>query len=240
MQHGTTHRTLSRFSRSPLPACLAAFAALAVFVACGDDDDPMGNGSTGNLSDPDVFEAAMQELFEDGAEGVIDGIERLFVAIEGGPADGVILVPTSDGASATVSIDLDGDGTRESAVAGAFAGTLETGAQVTITTISVPSIPSLVASGNGRVTGTGPTTVLLDMVSGVGSADPPGSGNAADVSISNAAVGLDLATGTPNGFFDFVVTGEGESLLVDATFEPDGGGGWRTRFEGDGFDFTVP
>ena len=59
------------------------------------------------------------------------------------------------------------------------------------------------------------------------------------------AVNLNVVTRVPDGFIEATIfrdtfEGESESLDVTTTFESDGSGGWRARFTGEGFDFTVP
>ena len=228
------HRFSSRFS----PLLIAAIVGL---TACGDDNDPTGGGDGGgNLSDPEVFEAAVNAAFATAAAGVIDGLNRLVTHSQGGPSNGTTITPTATGADVAVSIDIDGTGPRETVVNGSIAGDITTGAQFTISSIVSPTLPSLSASASTRGTETSPGVITFDQMMGSASADPPGSGNSASVSISVGSITLDLGTGNPTGFVDFVVSGEGQNLIVETTFQPNGSGGWEARFQSDGFDFTVP
>jgi hypothetical protein len=209
---------------------------LVMVDACKDDPTEAGSG---NISDPATFEAEMRQRFFPIVLGVLDGLERVLVAIDGGPADGVVITPTANGVDAMVSIDFDGNGSREGSISSAFIGVIDVGAQLSVTSIETQE-PSFAAGGSMSVVQTSPGIVLLDDVGGSGSADPPGSGNAAEVAVSDGAITVDIVSGVASGFVDFVVSGEGNSLSVTAAFEPDGQGGFRVRFTGPGFDFTVP
>jgi hypothetical protein len=217
----------------------ALFAGVA---AC--DEDPTGtngNGGGGNISDPATFQSFIEAAFLDGFAGVVDGLERLLVAVDGGPMDGVVITPTGPNSfSAEISFDLDGDGSRESTLFGAASGDIQVGASLTVTGITNPNEPTSTATFAATLLETGPTGVVLENITGNFSADPPGSGNAAAVDLTAGVVALDLLTGDPSGFVDCVVSGEGESIDATSTFQSDGAGGWEVRFTGPGFDFTVP
>ncbi len=220
---------------------LVAGVGLIIAVdACSSDDPAPAPLPVGDLSDPAVFEAAMRQTFLAGAQGVIDAVGRVVVAVGGGAADGVVLTPIANGVAAAVSVDFNGDGTRESTINASLTGDINVAAQLTIASISAPQVPSLSASGGTAVTQTSPGVILADGLFGSGSADPPGSGNAADVAISDGSISLDLVTGNPSGFVDFSISGEGGSLSATATFVPDGVGGFAVVFSGPGIDFTIP
>jgi hypothetical protein len=89
-------------------------------------------------------------------------------------------------------------------------------------------------------TETSPGTIVLDGIAGSGGADPDGSQNAADVTVTDGTVVLDAVAGVPDGFVDFNVSGEGETLGIHVSFEPDGAGGFLIRFTGNGINFTIP
>jgi hypothetical protein len=214
------------------------FAGVA---AC--DEDPTGNGGNGggNISDPATLQTVMEQVFLPFTIGVLDGFDRLLVAIDGGAMDGVVITPLGlNNFVADVLVDLDGDGSRESTISGGASGDIQLGANIGITSIDNPNEPTFMAVTNAIVTETGPTTVMLDGIGGTLSADPPGSGNAASVVLQGGTVSLDLLTGNPSGSVNCVVSGEGESIDVLSTFQSDGAGGWEVRFTGNGFDFTVP
>ena len=219
-------------------------AALFAGVAACDEEPTGSNGGGnggGNISDPATLQTLMEQVFIPVVLGVVDGFERLLVAIDGGPMDGVVITltgPTS--VTAEVSVDLDGDGSRESTIFGGASGDIMTGASISISSVSNPNVPSLVVAISATATETGPTGVVLDNITGSLAADPPGSGNAATVDLLGGAVSLDLLTGNPNGSVDCLVSGEGETIDVLSTFQSDGAGGFEVRFTGTGFDFTVP
>jgi len=224
-------------TRSLGAAGIVALAGLVAFAACGDEEVMGGGGGGGgNISDPAGLEDAVRASFIPAAIGLIDGFERLITAINGGGSDGVSILPDGAGGfDASIQVDLDGNGSRESTVSGGFTDPL-----LTIDGVTDPDLPSASVSTSARVTQVSPVAVLLDQMSGTLSADPPGSGNAADVAITNGALSIDLSTGIPSGFVDCVISGEGETLIVETAFQTDGAGGFEVRFTGDGFDFTVP
>ena len=196
-------------------------------------------GDNQSISDPAVFEAKMRSDFLPMVAGIADGLERLLIAADGGAADGVVIIPNATGADATISVDLDGNGSREGSINGSISGDIQTGAPVTIAAISGQE-PTLTGSGTLTATETAPGVILLDNLAGAGFGDPDGSQNAADVTVTDGAVSLDVAAGTPDGFVDFDVTGEGKTLDVHVSFEPNGAGGFLIHFTGNGFDFTIP
>jgi hypothetical protein len=202
----------------------ALFAGVA---AC--DEEPTGTngngGGGGNISDPAIFQAFIEAGFLEGFGGVVDGFNRLLVAVEAGPpgGDGVrITEPTPGNFSAEIDIDLDGDGSRETTLFGAGSGDILVGASLSITGITDPNEPTLTVSFAATVLQTGPTGVVLENISGSVSADPPGSGNAATVDITSGVIAVDPVVGAPTGFLDTTVTGEGESLDARCDFMADG------------------
>jgi hypothetical protein len=212
-------------------------AALMVTLAtCASESTGGGNES---ISDPAVFESEMRSNFVPMVEGLADGLERLLIASSGGPADGVVIIPNATGADATISVDLDGNASRESSINGSLSGDIGTGAAVTIADVATAE-PSLSGGGSLVATETAPGMVLLDNMAGSGTADPDGSMNAADVAVTDGSVALDVVAGVPDGFLDFTVTGEGNTLEIHVTFEPDGAGGYVLHFTGSGIDFTIP
>ena len=216
---------------------VAGMALLFTVHACGNDTTDEAGSE--NISDPVTFEAVMRHSFLPLVMGVADGLGRVLVAIDGGPADGVVITPTATGFDATVSIDFDGDGSREGSISGYFIGAIAVGAQLFISSIETQE-PSLRAGGSMSVEETSPGMVVLDNIAGNGSADPPEAGNAAQVVVTAGAVTLYPASGIVVGFVDCVISGEGNSLPVTIAFEPDGRGGFAVRFTGPGLDFTLP
>ena len=220
-------------------ASRAASGTTLVFAltTCGSDESSSGGNQS--ISDPEVFEQTVRRAFLPMVAGIGDGLERLLTALDGGPADGVVIVPNAGGADATISLDLDGNGSRESSVNGSLAGDVGTGAQVTIAAISTDE-PSLGGSGSLTATESTPGVIVLDNIAGSGGADPEGHRNAADVTVTDGTVSVDVAAGQPDGFLDLEISGEERHLGIHVTFEPNGAGGWRIRFTGNGMNFTIP
>ena len=219
----------------------ALFAGIA---AC--DEEPTGTngnggGGGGNISDPATFQSLMEQDFLNGVTGVMDGFNRLFVAASGGPQDGVVITPTGgNDFTAEISVDLNGDGSRESTIFGASSGDISVGASISVSMVDDPDQPTLAATFSATVTETVPGSVVLDGIGGDFSADPPGSGNAGSVIITDGVVSLDLVSATPDGFMDCEISGEGDFLFVTTTFQPAANTlGWEVVFSGD-VDFTVP
>lgn len=210
-----------------------------VFSLATCSSDSSGGGGNESISDPAVFETTVRSTFLPMVEGISDGLERLLTAIGGGASDGVVVIPNGTGFDATISVDLDGNGSRESSINGTLTGDIATGAQVTMAAISTQE-PSLVGTGSLLATETSPGMIVLDNIAGDGFADPVGPTNAADVSVTDGTIALDVAAGTPDGFVDMDVSGEGTTLGIHVSFEPDGAGGYLVHFTGSGVDFTIP
>jgi len=232
---------MTRLRRGAVWMGVGVAALFAGVAACNEEPTGGGNGGGGNISDPATLQAVMEQLFVPAALGMIDGFDRLYVAASGGAMDGVVITPTGTNSfAADVLLDLDGDGSRESTLSGTSSGDIQTGASINIASLTNPNEPSLAWTTSTTLTQTGTTTVLMDGIVGDISADPPGAGNAASVELLGGTVSLDLLTGNPSGAIDCLVTGEGATLQVLSTFQPDGAGGFEVRFTGNGFDFTVP
>ena len=106
---------------------LGLAVAFAVLVSCTEDPTGSGGGVSGNISDPAAFEAYIQQKFLPGFLGVVDGIQRLIVAADGGTQDGVTITPTGTNSfAATVAMDLNADGTRETTLSGGASGDITT------------------------------------------------------------------------------------------------------------------
>jgi len=213
----------------------AVIVGLAGLSSCGTSEDPPAVSA--DLSDPRAFEAAVRRTFLPGTGGVLDAVDRVLAALNGGPLDGVVIAPPN----ITISVDLNGDGSRESTINALLTDTdLTMSPTLSVPSIVVPQVPSLVANGSTTVTQTAPGTILFDNMNGFGTADPPGDGNFAEVFFSGGSVSLDLVTGNPSGGLDISILGDGGFLDVSISFESDGQGGFRVRFVGSSFNFTVP
>lgn len=230
--------------RSPMVWVGMGLATVLVVAAC--EEDPAapgggggGGGGGGNISDPATFQAFVVQNFVPGFVGVTDGIGRMIEAINGAPPDGVTITPTGPtSVSAQILIDLDGDGTRETTVAGGANGDVNTGGNIFVDMIAYPTEPTASVSFSATVA-LGPGVALMDNISASMSADPPGSGNAATVDITAGALSFNTITGAPDGFMDCDISGEGQSISVVTGFQSDGQGGWSAQFTGSGLDFTV-
>jgi len=216
----------------------AVLVGLAGLSSCGGDNSSSNSAPvSADLSDPQAFEAAVRRTFLPGTGGVLDAVDRVLAALNGGPLDGVVIAPPN----ITISVDLNGDGSRESTINAQLTDTdLGMSPTLSVLSIVVPQVPSLVADGAATVTQTAPGTIVFDNISGFGTADPPGDGNFAEVFFNGGSVSLDLVTGNPSGGLDVSIIGDGGFLDVSISFEPDGQGGFRVRFVGSGFNFTVP
>jgi hypothetical protein len=218
---------------------LWGMTAVLALATCKGDTTGGGDEENHSISDPDVLETTMREDFVPLIAGIADGLERLLIAAAGGQADGVVIVPNGSGATATISMDFDGNGSREASINGTLTGDIQTGALVSIAAIAGQE-PSLGGTGSLTATETSPGIVLLDHLEGTGGADPPGSMNSADVTVTDGTVAVDLVGGVLDGFVEFEVVGQGETLGVELSFEPNGAGGYVVRISGNGFDFTIP
>lgn len=222
-----------------LPAMVAGLSVS--LVACSDDDTTSGgNGGNQSFSNPQVFESFLRARGPAITDGIIDGLDRIVTALDGGTADGVTVTPVVGGDQVVAALDLTGDGTRESSFTATVSGSLASGATVQINQILDPSIPSLNAGVAATVTESAPTLLQVTNFSGTASQDEPGNMNASDVLYTGGTVSLDRTTGNLDGTIDCDISGEEQTLSLTTTFEPDGQGGFRVRVTGTGVDFTVP
>jgi len=214
---------MTRMTKTALPAALlfTLFGSACSSSPTGGGDDDGNGGLANNIVNPVVFEAFLENVGYDAVNGMIDALKRLVTATNGGGFDGVVIVPTGgDSFRAEVSADLDGDGTRESTIFGNSSGDIGTGASISITSVTFPEIPSLMATASFVATSTSPSEVSFDGIAGTISMDEPGSQNAADVVTTGGAVVVDLDSGIPTGFSDNVISGEGQQLSVRVYCEP--------------------
>jgi len=217
-------------------------ALLAVSIGSCKSSTTGGGGNGGNsIADPAFLEAFLSQKLPNAAAGVMDGFGRLLTAIQGGGMDGVVIVPTGvDSYSAEMSIDLNGDGSRESTITGSLAGDIGTGAQIYLTDVDDPGIPSLSVGASSDAMQISAVSVLFDNMSGTLTADPPGSGNAGEAEVTEGVMTLDLVAQRPLGYIEVNLFGEDSAFLaVHLSFEV-AGSGWQLRVTGDGVDFTIP
>ncbi len=201
---------------------------LPLSVTACDDDTATGNGN-GALT-ADVVESFLNQNISK-ADAWFDGLSRLLLAVGGGPADGVTVSLDGTVATATVDIDLDGDGTRESSVGGTLTFNtadldLANGATLSITDIDSPGF-------SGSMTAN-----VMDLGSGsieaIGNANFPLTGGPT-VDVPEFGLSVTPVVGFVFGFADVEVGG----LSMEILFEDDGLGGWQMRVIGSDFEFVV-
>jgi hypothetical protein len=216
----------------------AAVCAAIGFWACRDG--ATGTDDERNITNPAVLEASMEDWFAPTVEGVIDGLTRLLAATSGGPANGVVITPTgANSFQGQVSVDLDGNGSRESTVQGHVSGDIGSGAAISITGLTQAGTPGLSLSASLTLTETSPVTVLLDNLQASLSVERS-TGNLAQATATDGSLMLDVASGTPTGFVQVRVSEEGRELPLSLNFESSGAGGWRVVVTGTGVNFTLP
>lgn len=216
------------------PGGVGSLVAAAVFsvAACGDDATSSG---------VDALRAALTPILSDAfvlAPGAFDAFERLAAALEGGPADGVMVTANGGAASFVVSIDLDGNGSRESVVTGSALFTspelsLNDGATISL---NVPSSSGFSNSIGASVVTQQSGTVIADEISGGRSAP----GAETEIILLGGLVTVNLLSGVPSGSVEFEVLGQGAPVFGTVIIVPNGEAGWGFRVTGDGFEFTVP
>lgn len=215
------------FPRTRFPTLILLVALpLSVAAICHEDETTGTNGIT-----PDVIESFLQQRVDERSDAFFDGLSRLLTAVAGGPADGVTITPNANVINATVDIDLDGDGTRESTVGGGltFASTeydLTEGATLSISNIDSPGFSGSLSASATEV-GTGTIQVA-------GGANFPIT-DGPTVDVPSFGVTVVPFANFVQGFAEVEVGG----LSMDVFFEEDGLGGWQMRVVGEDFDFTV-
>lgn len=213
----------------------AVFMALMISLGTGCKSTTGDDG--GNGGDAEDFEVQLSEAFTNNLAGFAESLERLNLALSGVPQEGVTITEFTGGASASVGVDVNGDGSLETSINGTlmfvnpqqgFAG----GATLEITSISGGAPQD--AHGSGTIVPTGPASVAI--TNGNFETHTETRGN--DLTITNANLQVDAsgsqihATGTAQ--FDF------NSLFGTLTFL-NNQNGYGIRVSGEGFEtFTVP
>lgn len=211
-----------RLSRSLWLA--AALPPLLFLGACSGDS----TSGTARTTPEDVV--SFLEANASKAELLVEAFTRLVTAIAGGPADGVTLTPSGSEVAATVELDLDGDGARETSVEGfaRFASpalSFAEGATLEITAIDNPSTSG---TADANVNSIGIGNFLFD-----GSATFDAA-NGATVESPQFGFTVSIIEGAVFGYADFKVG----TIIATMVFEPDGAGGWQFRVEGEDFEST--
>ena len=218
--------------RDVLLRSLVAAGLLFAVGACNDDE------TTGDVSldptDPAAIQSFLQSNFGK-SETFLDAFARLVTAATGGPADGVSISfssPTQVGA--TVDIDLDGDGTRETTASGgavlAQPGTLD-GAQVSLNSVTGRPLASVGAT----ISFTQTEAIVLDGIFG----QFTDLSQQTNLLITQGTVTVDPVGETLNGSVSFEILAGENFLFGDVFFEDNGQGGWQMRVAGEGFEFIV-
>ena len=179
----------------------------------------------------EVNEDTLREYYTSGVTVVqLEAAQRLLSAIAGNTVPGVSLVPNGTRIDASVGMDFDYDGTRETSVEGnvQFANSnmsFDDGASVNITGVTGAGVDGNVSA---TATTSGPGTVAL-----VGTGQFEGdSGTPVDLGIN---LSVSPVTGQILGTVDI----DAGDLSAMAIYEDNGVGGFRVRVVGDDFEFVV-
>lgn len=183
------------------------------------------------VGEKNIGEEALREYYDSGATFVqLEAMQRLLSAIAGNTVDGVTLVPSGNNIDATVAMDFDYDGTKETVVSG---GVQFPNSQMSFGDGATATIDGVTGSGvDGSVSAT-VTEVSPGVVAVAGSGQFEGE--------SEIPVDLDLnltvspLTGQVLGTVDI----EADENSATAFYENNGTGGFRIRVVGDGYEFTT-
>ena len=220
-------------SRFGMLLSIAILLTIPVLLSCGGGGDG-GPGGTTEVTPEDV-----QAFFEDNAAtwttGILQGHLGLLRALAGEEVDGVEIESTFPTVSGSASLDLDGDGIRETTLNGGgtflglIRGLLTDWNEVEYQTSSIDS-PYLEGSGGGSVTRMGTNAYYIDaQYDFVWSSGP-------EVEVIETWL-MAEDTGGGSVYLEggmWVIAGGTEFELF---FETDGLGWWTTRLEGDGWEF---
>lgn len=192
-------------------------------------------GCSEESSDPDP--TTPEELLTDALDKVPqmgEALSRLVLTLQGNPQPGVNLTPITDGVEGTVGVDLDGNGSNETTVAGSLVYIdpnlgISGGATLTITGISGGGVDGTLTT---TVTPISPTDVTIN--GGTGAFNTP----AGDITVSGLGIGVGLGTPVPSfvGFAQFFLDGNVGEII----FDDDGQGGLEITLDYGGEVITVP
>jgi hypothetical protein len=213
-------------------ARLALGAALALAMGCSSTTDDGGGGG-----DAEDFETQLGEAFTNNLAGFAESLERLLAAVAGNPQDGVTITPTANGATASVGVDVNGDGSLETSVNGSitylnpeagFAG----GATLVISSITGGAPQT--ANGQATIAPLGPASISITNGSFETHTDTRGN----DLYLANANLVVDAsgsqihATGSAQFEFNDL---EGTLTFLNPA------SGYAIQVSGPGFEtFTIP
>ncbi len=213
------------------PRTLTTMALALVFVAGGC------KSTQNNSADAADFKQQLSEAFGNNLTGFSNAIHRLLLAATGQPQTGVTLTQITGGVQGTVGVDVDGNGSLETSVAGKLiylnpATGLAGGANFTLTGITGGAPQT--ATGSAVIAEPAPSTLTIS--NGTFATHTQTRGN--DLSLSSVNLSTDLGGGAYNvsGTANFVFNGLNGRL----TFQPSGSE-FKIVVSGDGFTtFTIP
>ena len=218
----------------------AGVTAALVFTVAGacSEGDSTGSGGNGDEGPPGLREG-LEAAFGQ-APGYFDAFDRLVVAVLGGPADGVAIVPSGNTVNVSVQVDTDDNGSRETTVSAAaiFSSPsydIDEGANV-----SFAGPAGTFANAYAFARRTGPTTVTFTEASGGFGVPPDVIPPPRQVVVTGGTVALNLLTRNPSGQVEIEYLSELDPVFATVTFESNGGG-WQMRVvEKDGaFEFVI-
>jgi hypothetical protein len=179
----------------------------------------------------EVNEDTLREYYDSGVTFVqLEAAQRLLSAIAGNQVPGVTLVPSGNRVNATVDMDFDQDGTRETSVMGNVQFdnaqmSFDDGAAVSITGVTGVGVDGTV---NATATTSGTGTVTLD-----------GTGRFEGDSEIPVDLDINLSVSPATGLVLGTVDIDAGDLSATAMYEDNGLGGFRVRVVGDDFEFVV-
>jgi hypothetical protein len=207
--------------------------ALALIGAGACSGETENNGG-----DAEDFEIQLGEAITNNIAGFQQSLQRLVLAANGSGQTGVTLTPINGGFQAAVGVDVNGDGSLETTIAGTLiflneSAGLAGGANVAITGITGGAPQDAV--GSGRATLVNSSTITL--TDGYLLTHTHTRENDLEVEDANLTITMGLGLPSLSGTADFEFNG----LRGMLTFIPDATHGFRIQVSGNGFDtFTVP
>ena len=188
-----------------------------------------------NNGDAEDLRIQLEEAFTNNLAGFSNAIQRLVLAASGQAQTGVTITPITGGVQGTVGVDVDGNGSLETSVAGRLifinqAQGLSGGANFTLTGITGGAPQT--ASGQAVVTQVGPAQLTISNGSFATHTETRGN----DLALTDVNLSTDVAGGAykVSGNADFEFNGL-DGLL---TFEPVGN--WfRIVVSGSGFSTFI-
>lgn len=210
-------------------------AAMALAVVAGGCSSSTGDDGDGG--DAEDFAIQFGEAFTNNLAGFAESLERLLAAAAGNPQDGVTFNPTANGATGSVAVDVNGDGSLETSVNGTLTyldpGVGLAGGAVLVINGITGGAPQT-ASGTATIVPLGPASIAITNGSFETHTDTRGNDlYLDDVNLTVDASGAQIhATGTAE--FEF------NDLVGTLTFlNP--ASGYAIQVSGPGFDtFTIP